>query len=166
MGDHRLHLVHLDDRILVCALEQQLKPLLFRDLFRTHLHCREVGCLELLLGEADHDVVDVALRPVCRPICRLRLTDKSARTLPGRGCLPTERPSHPVAACAGSSLISSLIFSGRVPVDHLVAGCGDRDRLRANCTVASVTATRISAPRKASCRNVETFNSESRLAMT
>jgi hypothetical protein len=66
LGDHRLHLVHLDDRVFVRALEQQLESLLLGDLFRPHLHSGEVRCLELLLGEAHHDVLDVALRPVCR----------------------------------------------------------------------------------------------------
>jgi hypothetical protein len=72
LGDHRLHLVHLDDWVFVRALEQQLEPLLLCDPFRLHLHSREVRCLELLLGEADHDVVDVALDPVCRPDRGLR----------------------------------------------------------------------------------------------
>ncbi len=34
LGDHRLHLVHLDDRVLVGGLEQQLEPLLPGDLLR------------------------------------------------------------------------------------------------------------------------------------
>lgn len=68
LGDHGLHLVHLDDRILVGGLEQQLKPLLPGDLLRLHLTSREVRRLQLLLGEADHDVVDVGLDAVGRAL--------------------------------------------------------------------------------------------------
>ena len=76
---------------------------------------------------------------------------------------PTPRRSLPRGSLV--DLIRSLLRSDSVGL----FGCGLRLTLivsAANCTVASVTATRISAPRKASCRNVETFNSESRLAMT
>ena len=65
---HRLHLVHLDDRILVGGLEEQLEPLLLGDLLGANLHGREVRRLQLLLGEADDDLVHAGLDAIGRAL--------------------------------------------------------------------------------------------------
>jgi hypothetical protein len=71
LGHHGLHLVHLDDRVLVRRLEQQLEPLLARDLLGLDLHRGEVRGLQLLLREPDHHLTHVALDAVGRAVDRL-----------------------------------------------------------------------------------------------
>ena len=56
---------------LLAAWNNSLKPLLLGDLLGLHLHGREVRGLQLLLGEADDDLVDVGLDPVRRALSGL-----------------------------------------------------------------------------------------------